>query len=153
MRSTLIAAALSQVAVAATQPRNFIYIIPGGMSPASQTLAKAYEAMMNGEATPQRPLLGSISIDQLPVGNVRTHSANNLVIDSGAATTTSTSLDTLSCLNTLSPKTAPPSVLSSKARLTRPFHTLASSATIPTSRMTLTSNSSPNLSVSPPSQR
>lgn len=87
MRSTIITAALAQAATAAIQPRNFIYIIPDGMAPASQTLARAYEAMVDGETTPQQPLIGAIPIDQLPVGSVRSHSANNLVTDSAAAGT------------------------------------------------------------------
>lgn len=42
---------------------------------------------MNGEATLEQPLIDSIFIDQLPVGNLRTHSADNLVTDSAAAGT------------------------------------------------------------------
>jgi len=87
MRSTLITAAFAQATVAAIQPRNFIFIIPDGMAPASETLARTYEAMINGAATPSQPLLEPIPIDDLPVGNVRTHSANNLVTDSAAAGT------------------------------------------------------------------
>lgn len=87
MRTTLIAAAFAQATVATIQPRNFIYIIPDGMAPASETLARAYEAMLNGDATPSQPLLDPIPIDDLPVGNLRTHSANNLVTDSAAAGT------------------------------------------------------------------
>lgn len=42
---------------------------------------------MNGEATPEQPLISPIFIDELPVGNLRTHSADNLVTDSAAAGT------------------------------------------------------------------
>jgi alkaline phosphatase len=42
---------------------------------------------MNGAATPERPLFDPIFIDQLPVGNVRTHSADDMVTDSAAAGT------------------------------------------------------------------
>lgn len=87
MRSTLVTAALAPAALAAVQPRNFIVVIPDGMAPASETLARAYEAMINGDATPSAPLLDAIPIDQLPVGNLRTNSANNLVTDSAAAGT------------------------------------------------------------------
>jgi alkaline phosphatase len=87
MRSTLITAAFAQAAVATIQPRNVIFIVPDGMAPASETLARTYEAMINGIATPGQPLLDPIPIDDLPVGNVRTHSANNLVTDSAAAGT------------------------------------------------------------------
>lgn len=87
MRSTLITATFAQAVVAAIQPRNFVYIIPDGMAPASETLARTYEAMVSGDATPGQPLLNPITIDDLPVGNLRTHSANNLVTDSAAAGT------------------------------------------------------------------
>lgn len=87
MRSILITAAFAQAAVAAIQPRNFIYIIPDGMAPASETLARTYEAMVSGGASPGQSLLDPIPIDDLPVGNLRTHSANNLVTDSAAAGT------------------------------------------------------------------
>ncbi|KAM0719342.1 hypothetical protein Q7P37_005247 [Cladosporium fusiforme] len=87
MRSALLTAAFAPAALGAVQPRNFIYIIPDGLAPASETLARAYEAMVNGDSTPSTPLLNAIPIDQLPIGNVRTQSANNLVTDSAAAGT------------------------------------------------------------------
>ena len=42
---------------------------------------------MTGGGTPEQPLVDPMFTDQLPVGNVRTHSANNLVTDSAAAGT------------------------------------------------------------------
>jgi alkaline phosphatase len=87
MRSLYLTSAFAQAALSTIAPRNFIYIIPDGLSPASITVARAYEALMNGEATPERPLFDPIFIDQLPVGNVRTHSADNMVTDSAAAGT------------------------------------------------------------------
>lgn len=87
MRSLYLTSAFAQVALGTIAPRNFIYIIPDGLSPASVTVARAYEALVNGEATAERPLFDPIFIDQLPVGNLRTHSANDMVTDSAAAGT------------------------------------------------------------------
>lgn len=87
MRSTLLTAAFAPAALGAAQPRNLIYIIPDGLAPASETLVRSYESMMSGNSTPSAPLLNAIHIDQLPIGNVRTESANNLVTDSAAAGT------------------------------------------------------------------
>lgn len=87
MRSFYLTSTFAQVALCTITPRNFIYIIPDGLSPASITVARAYEALMNGEATPEQPLFDPIFIDQLPVGNVRTHSADDMVTDSAAAGT------------------------------------------------------------------
>lgn len=42
---------------------------------------------MTGESTPESPVIEPIFIDQLPVGNLRTQSADNLVTDSAAAGT------------------------------------------------------------------
>lgn len=87
MRSSLLTAAFAPAALGATQPRNFIYIIPDGLAPASETLVRAYEALMSGNSTPSAPLINPIPIDQFPIGNVRTSSANDLVTDSAAAGT------------------------------------------------------------------
>jgi len=87
MRSLYLTSAFAQVALGTIAPRNFIYIIPDGLSPASITVARAYEALMSGEATPEQPLFDPIFIDQLPVGNLRTHSADDMVTDSAAAGT------------------------------------------------------------------
>jgi alkaline phosphatase len=81
MRSFYLTSTFAQIALCTITPRNFIYIIPDGLSPASITVARAYEALMNGEATPEQPLFDPIFIDQLPVGNVRTHSADDMVTD------------------------------------------------------------------------
>ncbi|KAF3344662.1 hypothetical protein VdG2_06848 [Verticillium dahliae VDG2] len=54
------------------------------MAPASQTIARTYEAMIEGSSRPGAPGI----IDELPpIGNPRTHSNNNLVTDSAAAGT------------------------------------------------------------------
>ena len=87
MRSLYLTSAFAQVALGTITPRNFIYIIPDGLSPASVTVARAYEALTNGEAAPEQPLFNPIFIDQLPVGNLRTHSADDMVTDSAAAGT------------------------------------------------------------------
>ena len=87
MRQSLISLASLPVAFGAISPRNFIYIIPDGLSPASITVARTYEALTTGGGSPEQPLVDPMFIDQLPVGNVRTHSADNLVTDSAAAGT------------------------------------------------------------------
>ncbi|TKX20921.1 alkaline phosphatase [Elsinoe australis] len=80
MRSSLLLAAASAPAALAIfrdRPRNFIFVIPDGMAPVSQTIARTFlEAQADG-----------IAIDQMPIGNTRTHSANNFVTDSAAAGT------------------------------------------------------------------
>lgn len=43
--------------------------------------------MINGNSTTRAPRMGALPIDVTVIGNTRTHSANNLVTDSGAAGT------------------------------------------------------------------
>ena len=57
------------------------------MGPVSQTLVRTYLSMINGNSTTRAPRMGALPIDVTVIGNTRTHSANNLVTDSGAAGT------------------------------------------------------------------
>ncbi|KAI4635293.1 uncharacterized protein J4E87_000243 [Alternaria ethzedia] len=89
MRTSTILTALSlgQVTLAAIEPKNFIFIVPDGMGPVSQTLLRTYLSMVNGNSTTRAPRINALPIDVTVIGNTRTHSANNLVTDSGAAGT------------------------------------------------------------------
>jgi alkaline phosphatase len=89
MRTTIILAAISlaQATLAAIEPKNFIFIIPDGMGPVSLTLLRTYLSMVNGNSTSRAPRINALPIDVTVIGNTRTHSANNLVTDSGAAGT------------------------------------------------------------------
>jgi len=89
MRTSTILTALSlgQVALTAIEPKNFIFIVPDGMGPVSQTLLRTYLSMINGNSTTRAPRINTLPIDVTVIGNTRTHSANNLVTDSGAAGT------------------------------------------------------------------
>lgn len=77
MRSSLLLApAFARAALALIKPRNFIYIIPDGMAPASETVARVFDAFIDGDSDAQSPLIEPIPIDTTPVGNVRTYSAD-----------------------------------------------------------------------------
>ncbi|EUC34839.1 hypothetical protein COCCADRAFT_3820 [Bipolaris zeicola 26-R-13] len=85
--TALAAVALAQSTLAAIEPRNFIFIVPDGMGPASQTLIRTYLSMVNGDSTPRAPRIKSLPLDVTVIGNTHTHSSNNLVTDSAAAGT------------------------------------------------------------------
>ncbi|KAM0271927.1 hypothetical protein ACHAQH_008907 [Verticillium albo-atrum] len=86
--STLLAGVFAQVALGAIEPKNFIFIVPDGMAPASQTIARTYKAMIDGSSRPGAPgIIDELPVDMTPIGNTRTHSNNNLVTDSAAAGT------------------------------------------------------------------
>ncbi|KAM0330147.1 hypothetical protein ACHAQA_004320 [Verticillium albo-atrum] len=86
--STLIAGAFAQTVFGAIEPKNFIFIVPDGMAPASQTIARTYKAMVDGSSRPGAPgIIDELPVDITPIGNTRTHSNNNLVTDSAAAGT------------------------------------------------------------------
>lgn len=88
MRYSLVLAAGAQLSLAAISPRNFIFVVPDGMSPYSPTIARFYNAYMDGgdweeEAPSMRPL----ATDDLHVGTIDTYAANRAVTDSAAAGT------------------------------------------------------------------
>ena len=61
--SAVLAGTMAGAAMGAIAPKNFIFIVPDGMAPASSTLARTYLAMAEGDATPSAP--GKFS--ELPV--------------------------------------------------------------------------------------
>jgi alkaline phosphatase len=69
------------------QARNFIYIVPDGFGPASQTMARDYVSLiLNGE-NPKVPISIQLPADQMVIGNVRTLASDNLITDSAASAT------------------------------------------------------------------
>ncbi|EOA84241.1 hypothetical protein ACJQWK_01198 [Exserohilum turcicum] len=78
---------LAQATLAAIEPRNFIFVVPDGMGPVSQTLVRTYLSMVNGDSTARAPRIKSLPLDAAVIGNTHTQSANNLVTDSSAAGT------------------------------------------------------------------
>ncbi|CAG9989906.1 unnamed protein product [Clonostachys byssicola] len=85
--SAAFAGTFATLALGAAQPKNLIFIVPDGFGGSGQTLARTYVSLAEGESTPGAPSIKDLPGDLLPVGNVRTHSSNNLVTDSAAAGT------------------------------------------------------------------
>ncbi|EMR63171.1 putative alkaline phosphatase protein [Eutypa lata UCREL1] len=67
--------------------RNFIYIVPDGYGPASQTMARDYVSLLQNGENPKAPVSIQLPADQMVIGNVRTQASNNLITDSAAAAT------------------------------------------------------------------
>ncbi|XWW96512.1 hypothetical protein V2A60_004487 [Cordyceps javanica] len=67
--------------------RSFIYVVPDGYGPVSQTMARDYESITTGRSTPGRPSSAQIGVDEMLIGTVRTQAADNLVTDSAASAT------------------------------------------------------------------
>ncbi|KAF5137347.1 Repressible alkaline phosphatase [Metarhizium anisopliae] len=91
---TLLASALSSPAFAAPagkvrshRVRNFIYVVPDGFGPASQTLWRDYISIMNKNGTELRPNSTATDLDGIMIGTVRTQSFDKFVTDSAAAAT------------------------------------------------------------------
>ncbi|KAL4959037.1 alkaline phosphatase [Aspergillus stella-maris] len=89
IRSALIAGtALVQTAVAASvQAKNVIYIVPDGYGPASQNMARDLASLVETGTTGSNPEIHELPVDNLAIGRVRTHSANNMITDSAASGT------------------------------------------------------------------
>lgn len=49
--------------------RSFIYVVPDGYGPTSQTLARYYESIISGKSSPGRPNSAMIGVDNM-VGSV-----------------------------------------------------------------------------------
>jgi alkaline phosphatase len=69
------------------QARNFIYIVPDGFGPASQTMARDYVSLLQNGENPKSPVSIQLPADQMVIGNVRTLASNNLITDSAASAT------------------------------------------------------------------
>jgi alkaline phosphatase len=67
--------------------RNFIYIVPDGYGPASQTMARDYVSLLQHGQNPKAPVSIQLPADQMVIGNVRTKASNNLITDSAASAT------------------------------------------------------------------
>ncbi|KAE8326769.1 alkaline-phosphatase-like protein [Aspergillus sergii] len=81
-------AALVQTAVAASvQAKNVIYIVPDGYGPASQNMARDLMSLVDSGTTGSNPKIDELPVDDLAIGRVRTHSANNMITDSAASGT------------------------------------------------------------------
>lgn len=69
------------------EARNFVYIVPDGYGPASQTMARDYASLLQHGENPKAPVSIQLPADQMVIGNVRTMSSNNLITDSAASAT------------------------------------------------------------------
>ncbi|CAO2647572.1 Nn.00g084940.m01.CDS01 [Neocucurbitaria sp. VM-36] len=69
------------------QARNFIYIVPDGFGPASQTMARDYVSLLQNGENPDAPVSIQLPADQMMIGSVRTMASDNLVTDSAASAT------------------------------------------------------------------
>jgi alkaline phosphatase len=69
------------------QARNFIYIVPDGFGPASQTMARDYVSLIQNGQNPKAPVSIQLPADQMVIGNVRTLSSDNFITDSAASAT------------------------------------------------------------------
>ncbi|KAJ6784798.1 hypothetical protein PWT90_08268 [Aphanocladium album] len=67
--------------------RSFIYVVPDGYGPTSQTMARDFESITTGQSTPGKPNSAQIGVDKMVIGTVRTQAADNLVTDSAASAT------------------------------------------------------------------
>ena len=67
--------------------RNFIYIVPDGYGPASQTMARDYVSLLQHGENPKAPVSIQLPADKMVIGNVRTKASNNLITDSAASAT------------------------------------------------------------------
>lgn len=52
-------------ATLAVSARNFIYIVPDGYGPASQTLARDYASLLLNGENPNRPITYQLPVDKL----------------------------------------------------------------------------------------
>ncbi|RYO80795.1 hypothetical protein DL762_000653 [Monosporascus cannonballus] len=71
----------------ATKARNFIYIVPDGFGPASQTMARDYVSLLQNGENPSAPVSFQLAADKLVLGNVQTLSSDDLITDSAASAT------------------------------------------------------------------
>ncbi|ATY66514.1 Alkaline phosphatase-alpha beta alpha [Cordyceps militaris] len=67
--------------------RSFIYVVPDGYGPVSQTMARDYESITTGKSTLGRPNSAQIGVDKMLIGTVRTQASDNIVTDSAASAT------------------------------------------------------------------
>ncbi|KAL0939490.1 alkaline phosphatase [Colletotrichum truncatum] len=85
--TTVLVAALAQTALSAPDVKNFIYIVPDGYGPASQTMARDYVSLIQNGQNPGAPVSIQLAADKMVLGNVRTLASDNLITDSAASAT------------------------------------------------------------------
>ena len=83
----LAAAAGGVLVQAVPSAKNFIYIVPDGFGPASQTMARDYVSLIENGENPRAPVSIQLPADKMVMGSVRTQSSNNLITDSAASAT------------------------------------------------------------------
>ncbi|KAK9367211.1 alkaline-phosphatase-like protein [Lipomyces kononenkoae] len=79
-RQSILLAATAIPMIRAVKPKNYVFFLPDGYGPASETLARDYSNYVDS-ATVKLP------VDDLAIGYVRTKSWDSLVTDSAAAAT------------------------------------------------------------------
>ncbi len=67
--------------------RNFIYIVPDGYGPASQTMARDFVSLMQNGENPKAPVSNPLPADEMVIGSVRTYASDNLITDSASSAT------------------------------------------------------------------
>ncbi|TLS30321.1 hypothetical protein PpBr36_03776 [Pyricularia pennisetigena] len=91
MRTAVTAIAMAAWAALSVQAvpsaKNFIYIVPDGFGPASQTMARDYVSLIQNGENPKRPVGFQLPGDKMVLGNVRTQASDALVTDSAASGT------------------------------------------------------------------
>ncbi|KAK0373340.1 alkaline phosphatase [Colletotrichum limetticola] len=85
--SAVVFAALVQSVLSLPNAKNFIYIVPDGYGPASQTMARDYVSLLKNGQNPKAPVSFQLAADKMVLGNVRTLSSDNLITDSAASGT------------------------------------------------------------------
>ncbi|KAK1457183.1 alkaline phosphatase [Colletotrichum cuscutae] len=85
--SAVVFAALVQSVLSLPNAKNFIYIVPDGYGPASQTMARDYVSLLQNGQNPKAPVSFQLAADKMVLGNVRTLSSDNLITDSAASGT------------------------------------------------------------------
>ncbi|KAK9450423.1 alkaline-phosphatase-like protein [Limtongia smithiae] len=76
----LLLAAASPLALASSSPKNYIFFLPDGYGPASETFARDFANYKNNDTS-------KLPVDDLALGYVRTFASDTLVTDSAAAAT------------------------------------------------------------------
>ena len=59
----MLVGAMAQAVFGAIEPKNFIFIVPDGLAPASQTLLRTYLAMTEGSSTLRAPDIEALPVD------------------------------------------------------------------------------------------
>jgi alkaline phosphatase len=63
--ATLVVSALTQTASAAVEAKNVIYVVPDGWGPASQTLARDLQGLIESGTNRTNPEIGKLAVDDM----------------------------------------------------------------------------------------